>query len=87
MVVEFAQAEAVADRDLALETRRQGALGDAAQFEGPERAAVVKVDVDPDAVFLRDAEDDAEVALHVAVDARGIEVRRRGRHRRRSRRP
>jgi hypothetical protein len=65
---DLTEAEAVADRDLAPEAQRTGAGADFVDVEKAHLARFVQVDVEPDAVSLRDREDAVELALWVAVD-------------------
>ncbi len=63
----------VADGDAALHAERARPCRDLLDLERTEHAAVMEMDVDIDAVLLRNAEDHVEMALDIAVEARRIE--------------
>ena len=67
------QCKGVADRHLALQAGRFGALGDRPHLGDAAVAAVMQMDVDADTVLAGNAEDRVEMAVLVAVDADGIE--------------
>ncbi len=64
----------MAHGDLAGEAGRERAPGDLAELEAAERAGVVQVDVEADAMALGDREDRVEMTVEVIVDAGGIEA-------------
>ncbi len=68
-IADAAEREGVADRDLAAKPGEFRPPGDLAELRAAERPGIVEMDVDADAVFLRDAEDRVELPLHVVVDA------------------
>ena len=48
--------------------------GDLFDLEDAERSVIVQMDIDADATFVRDAEDDIEMLFDIAIEARGIEA-------------
>ena len=64
----------MADGDPPLQAGRDRALGDVAKLRRAGLAEVVQMNVDALAERLGEAEDDVELALDVAVEARRIEA-------------
>ena len=70
---DLAERIGVAHRDVSLHAERARARDDLLDLEHAEHVRVVQVDVDVDAVPLRDAEHHVELRLDVAVDHRRVE--------------
>ncbi len=68
-----AQRIGVADGDMAGHAECAGARGDLFDLEDAEHARIMQMDIDVDAVPVRDAEHHVEVFLHIAVEARRID--------------
>src|SRR5262249_60184714 len=73
-LVRHAEAEGVADGDLAREPERARALHDEPELPQAECTAVVQMNVHAHAVALRDPEDDVEVRDRIAIETGGDEA-------------
>jgi len=63
----------VTDRDLPLHPQCASPLGDAFDFEATELAPVMEVDINGDAVLIRDTKDNIQMALDITIKPGRVE--------------